>query len=320
MAREKTNGEWRVANGAAWHVPFAIRHSLLALASLVFSISASAQVQFATIAARPALWTVHSTGATVYLFGSVHLLPANVRWHTPEIDRAMAASSTFVFEAPLDEAGKAAVADFVRRNGMLPQGTTLRSLLPKKTLGDYERALAVTNLTPALLDGERPWLASIVIDVSYLQQMRYVVADGVDQQVYAYAVAHDKSVRNFETPEQQLSLFMPKSRALEIAEFDTDLKEFQSEQASIGAMVDAWGDGDAKTVGRIVNKELDSVPGVRKILLDDRNKAWIRTLDRMLTGHGTYFVTVGTGHLVGAKGVPALLRAQRYRVDGPPTR
>ena len=70
-----------------------------------------AQVQIAKIAAHPALWTVHSKSATVYLFGSIHLLPDNVSWHTPEIDRAMAASSTFVFEAPLDEQGKAEVAE-----------------------------------------------------------------------------------------------------------------------------------------------------------------------------------------------------------------
>jgi uncharacterized protein YbaP (TraB family) len=321
MAKKKAvNGEWGVVSGGRRSSPLTIHYSpLTALIAAFFALcaTASAQVQFADIAARPALWTVHSAGATVYLFGSIHLLPANVRWHTPEIDRAMAASGTFVFEAPLDEAGKAAVADFVRRNGMLPQGTTLRSLLPKKTLADYERALAVTHLTPGLLDGERPWLASIVIDVSYLQRMRYVIADGVDQQVYAFAVAHDKVVRNFETPKQQLSLFMPKSRALEIAEFDTDLKEFQSEQISIGAMVDAWGEGDVKTVGRIVNRELDRQPGVRKVLLDDRNKAWIKTLDQMLARRGTTFVTVGTGHLVGPKGVPALLRAQGYRVDGP---
>ena len=317
MRRKAVSGEWRVANRGASRIPFAIRHSLFALAALLFSASAQAQVQLATIAAHPALWTVHSPTATVTLFGSIHLLPANVQWHTLAIDRAMEGADTFVFEAPLDDAGKAAVADFVRKNGALPAGTTLRSLLPKETLADYGRALTIAHLAPEQLDGERPWLAAIVIDVSYLQQMHYVVADGVDQQVYAYAKAHNKTVHNFETPEQQLSMFMPKNKSLEIAEFETDLKEFQTEQSGIGAMVDAWGEGDAKRVGRLVNKELDSAPDVRKILLDDRNKAWIKQLDEMLASHGTYFVTVGTGHLVGPKGVPALLRARGYRVDGP---
>jgi len=311
------SGEWRVANGVSAKFLFAIRHSLFALAMLAFSVPATAQVQMAKIAAHPALWTVHSKTATVYLFGSIHLLPANVVWHTPKIDRAMENASTFMFEAPLDAAGKQQVADFVHEHGSLPQGTTLRSLLPPRTLADYEHALAAADLVPEQLDGERPWLAAIMLDVAYLQRMRYVVANGVDQQVFAYATAHNKQVRTFETPAQQLSLFMPKDRKLELAEFDADLKDFETEESTIGAMIDAWGSGDAKSVGRLMNKSLDTEPGARKLLIDDRNKNWIKVLDEVLAKPGVTFVTVGTGHLVGPGGVPALLRKQGYVVDGP---
>jgi len=311
------SGEWRVASGVRAKFLFAIRHSLFALAMLAFALPAHAQVQLAKIAAHPALWTVHSKTAKVYLFGSIHLLPANVVWHTPEIDRAMDSASTFMFEAPLDDAGKAQVTQFVREHGALPQGTTLRSLLPPKTLAAYEQALAAANLMPEQLDGERPWLAAIMLDVAYLQHMHYVVADGVDLQVFAYATAHNKQVRTFETPAQQLSLFMPKDQKLEIAEFDANLKDFQSEESTIGAMIDAWGAGDAKSVGRLMNKSLDAEPGARKLLIDDRNKNWIKVLDDVLAKPGVTFVTVGTGHLVGPGGVPALLRKQGYAVDGP---
>jgi uncharacterized protein YbaP (TraB family) len=311
------NGEWRIANGVRAKFLFAIRHSLFALAVFAFAAPALAQVQVAKIAAHPALWTVHSKTATVYLFGSIHLLPANIEWHTPEIDRAMESASTFMFEAPLDASGKAQVAQFIHDHGSLPPGKTLRALLPPKTRVDYDHALSIAHLVPEQLDGDRPWLAAIILDVAYLQQMHYVVADGVDLQVFAYATAHNKPVRTFETPAQQLSLFMPKDETLEFKEFGADLKEFQSEESTVGAMVDAWGAGDVKSVARVMNKSLDSEPGVRKILLDDRNKAWIKILDGVLAGTGTTFVTVGTGHLAGTRGVPALLRAQGYVVDGP---
>ena len=311
------NSEWRIASRVYPKILFAIRHSLFALAVLALAAPSTAEVRLAKIAAHPVLWTVHSKTATVYLFGSIHLLPANVVWHTPQIDRAMESASTFMFEAPLDDAGKAQVALFIREHGWLPKGTTLRSLLPPKTLTDYEHALATANLGPEQLDGDRPWLAAIVLDVAYLQHMHYVVADGVDLQVFAYATAHNKPVRTFETPAQQLSLFMPKDEKLELQEFAADLKEFQSEQSIIGAMVDAWGAGNAESVGRLINKSLDSEPGVRKILLDDRNHNWIKILDDVLAKPGITFVTVGTGHLVGPGGVPALLRKQGYKVDGP---
>ena len=322
MKKEAVSSEWRMVSGGRVRSPFTTHRSLLtasflALFALFFTVTAHAEVRLAKIAAHPALWTVHSKTATVYLFGSIHLLPENVVWHTPEIDRAMESASTFMFEAPLGDSGKAEVADFVRQHGSLPKGTTLRSLLPPATLADYEHALTDCGLAPEQLDGERPWLAAIVLDVAYLQHLHYIAADGVDQQVFAYANAHGKQVRTFETPAQQLSLFMPKDKSLEIQEFSADLKEFQSGESIIGAMVDAWGAGDAKSVGSLMNKSLDSEPGARKLLIDTRNRNWIKILDDVLAKPGVTFVTVGTGHLVGPGGVPALLRKHGYKVDGP---
>lgn len=276
-----------------------------------------AQVKMGNIPAHPALWTVHAKSATLYLLGSIHILPANVVWRTHEIERAMANADVFVFEAPLDAEGRAEVTDFIARNGTLPKGETLRGLLPKPVLADYERALTAAQLPATALDDRRPWLAELALDVAYLQRLHYVVADGVDQQVYGYALAHGKTVRTLETPAQQFSLFMPKNRKLEIAEFDADLKELRTEQETIGAMIDAWGAGDAKTVAHLMNKDLESVPGAKKILIDDRNRAWAVKLAAMLATPGVYFVTVGTGHLVGLGGVPALLRAKGFAVDGP---
>jgi uncharacterized protein YbaP (TraB family) len=311
------NGEWRVTNRGVAKILFAIRHSLFALALLCSPNTAPAQVRLAAIPAHPALWVVHSKTATVYLFGSIHLLPANLDWHTQKIDHAMESADTFYFEVPLDDAIRADVVAFMQKNGSLPPGTTLRSLLDKAMLADYERALEKAHVPPKALDGERPWLAALALDVAYLQQMHYVVADGVDQQVYAFARAHGKTVRAFETVEQQLQLFMPRDRKLELAEFDVEMKDLQTEQETIGAMVDAWGAGDANAVGRLVVKDMEKEPEAKKLLIDDRNRNWIKDFDAMLAGAGTYFVTVGTGHLVGPKGVPALLRAKGYSVEGP---
>jgi uncharacterized protein YbaP (TraB family) len=52
-------------------------------------------------------------------------------------------------------------------------------------------------------------------------------------------------------------------------------------------------------------------------LLDDRNQAWVVQIEKMLDEDATFLVTVGAGHLVGPTGVPALLRADGYTVEGP---
>lgn len=271
----------------------------------------------ANIPAHPALWVVHSPNATAYLLGAIHILPPNVLWHTPKIDAAVDASDTFVFEAPIDDAGKASISDFIQAHGMLPAGTTLPSLLDDQGRKDYADALALTKAPPERLDKMRPWLAAIVLETLYIEQQHYSPLSGVDRQILSLAQARKKSLMYFETDTQQMALLAPPDQDLEVKEFDAELRQFQSDGNSLGPLVDAWSHGNALLVGRLMNKELDKEPGAKKELIDNRNDAWMAQLDKMLQEHRTYFITVGTGHLVGPHGVPALLRARGYAVDGP---
>ena len=281
------------------------------------AMAADAPVVEANIRAHPALWTVHAPNATAYLLGAIHILPPNVIWQTPKIDAAIDASDTFVFEAPLDDAGKAAIVEFIRAHGMLPEGTALPSLLDEQGRKDYRDALALTKVPAERLDRMRPWLAAIVLETAYMEQQHYTPLSGVDRQILALAQTRKKSLRYFETDEQQLALLAPPDQDLEAKEFDAELRQFQSDASSLGPLVDAWSHGNAPLVGRLMNKELDREPGAKKELIDNRNDAWIVQLETMLQEHHTYFITVGTGHLVGEHGVPSLLRSKGFDVDGP---
>jgi uncharacterized protein len=286
------------------------------------SISATAAqdapiVREASIQAHPALWTVHSPTATAYILGSIHLLPPNMLWRTPAINSALEASDVYVFEAPLDSAGMAAVTAFVREHGLLPPGETLPSLLDGRAQKDFHDAVALTDLPENRLDNMRPWLASIALETAYMEKQHYSPMSGVDRQVFDIATAHGKSIRCFETVDQQLSLLTPPDEKLEVQEFDVDIRQFKTEMSSLGPFVDAWASGKAERVGALLNKDLDEEPGARKALIDDRNKAWLTKLDGMMSEHHTYFITVGAGHLVGPRGVPALLKAKGFRVDSP---
>jgi hypothetical protein len=52
-------------------------------------------------------------------------------------------------------------------------------------------------------------------------------------------------------------------------------------------------------------------------LVGQRNRHWVQTLSERLKRPGHIVVVVGAGHLIGPRGVPALLRAQGFQVDGP---
>src|SRR3982751_3996465 len=52
--------------------------------------------------ARPALWEVSDADTTIYLFGTIHLLPTNYQWRTPTFNQALASWNELVVESIVD--------------------------------------------------------------------------------------------------------------------------------------------------------------------------------------------------------------------------
>src|SRR6059058_885712 len=52
--------------------------------------------------AHPALWEVADADTTIYLFGTIHLLPENVQWRTTKFDQAAQGSQQLIVETIVD--------------------------------------------------------------------------------------------------------------------------------------------------------------------------------------------------------------------------
>jgi uncharacterized protein YbaP (TraB family) len=270
------------------------------------------------IQAHPALWTVHGPKATAYLLGSIHVLPPQMEWTTAQIDAALKAADTFVFEIPMDPSQKTDIQEFIAKNGFLPQGTALPSLLTPEARKDYAAALNLTHVPADKLTPMRPWLALLVLEGGMVTQQHFSADSGIDRQVYALVQKRPGvTFRSFETAEQQLKLLMPADQSLEIQEFDAGLKDILHETMSIDDLIDAWAKGDVAKLNGLMNIGFKENPRAEKALFEDRNRAWVSQLQAMLNEKHVYFITVGTGHLVGPKGLPSLLREQGYKVHGP---
>jgi uncharacterized protein YbaP (TraB family) len=290
--------------------------AFLALA-LVCAPARAEQPALGQIKAHPALWTVHSEKGTAYLFGSLHLLPPNINWHTPQVDAAISKADVFVFEAPTDDAAKASIQDFMAKNGLLPPDVSLPSLLNEGMRADYRKALELTGVPPENLINKRPWLAGLALSVSAMKKENYSPDSGVDQRIMAIARAGKKPLLYFETLQQQVQLLLPSDPSLELEEFGATLKEVLDAKEDIGALVDAWSAGNVAGLGRLTHADLAKSPGAEKALFTDRNRNWVTQIEKMLREPKIYFITVGTGHLAGPSSVPAMLRAKAYRVEGP---
>ena len=68
-------------------------------AALTLSLALGAPAAGSAVqTARPALWEVSDPDTTIFLFGTIHLLPQNYQWRTAKFDQALAGSQELVVE------------------------------------------------------------------------------------------------------------------------------------------------------------------------------------------------------------------------------
>ncbi len=281
-----------------------IRGRLLAALVMGFGITSAAW-------ANPALWMVKSPSATVYLFGTVHLLPKATSWMDPKIQAALAASSELWTEADIgDLAGD---IDANRHYGIAAPGETAR-LLPPAYRARYAAQIAKSGLNTVLITHARPWLADMLLTTSALQRAGGG-ATGVDMALLSYAHDHNLLTPTFETVDQQFAMMADLPQDAQIASLENAIDEFDSAGPIYAGMLSAWEAGDQSKLDTMINQQLKAKNELLWTeLILRRNEKFSDKINDRLQSSGTAFVAVGAGHLCGSDGVPALLARHGFTV------
>lgn len=271
-------------------------------------VTATASSTVASAPAKPALWKVSDEDTTIYLFGTVHILPKGIDWAGPAITEALIESDQLITEIPSGPEADALMQQMVLARGMLPQGGNLRALLSEDQKAAYEQALGTINVPASAFDAFKPWMAGLTLTVLPLIQQGYSLDAGVEEELGKLA-GPDKPRGALETIEYQLGLFDGMEQDAQI-EFMLAAADTISEiKPMLDSMVAEWVEGDADGLAEIMNRDMGD-PAVAEALLYTRNGNWAEWIETRLDTPGTVFVAVGAGHLAGERSVQDLL-AQR---------
>ena len=266
--------------------------------------------------AEPGLWVAKGPHATIYLFGTVHVLRKDQVWASPGIAQAFAASDELWLEVPDPENTNAAQA-LVAQFGF-DQQHPLSTKLPPADVAHLDTAAKTAGLREGekAFEPTRPWLASVMLEDAMIVHAGYDSAGGVERQLLHEAAARAKAVHGFETLDQQIHIFADMPQALEIELLQNTLQDFDQGAVKLDALVTAWLKGDDAAIAKIMVDEIrQPFPALYRSILVNRNEAWAHALTQMLTGSGVKFVAVGAAHLAGDDSVQALLRRQGVTVD-----
>lgn len=253
---------------------------------------------------KPALWKVADEDTTIYLFGTIHVLPKNLVWFEGPVAKALDESEQFITEIP--DAPAAEQQKAVQAIGLL-SGGTLRSLMGKADRAAYEKLLTRLKIPHDAFDKFEPWLAGISLGTMPYAMAGYGEADGAESILRKAALAKGKKEGALETMGFQLGLFDGLSREAQMRFLNEAVRDFDKAFPLIDAMVKHWGAGEPEELARVLNSEMDD-PALAEALLFQRNRDWAVWIAARMRQPGRVFVAVGAGHLAGERSVQHVLK------------
>jgi uncharacterized protein len=236
-----------------------------------------------------------------------------------DIDAAMRDAKTTMFELDMETLTSADTAAKMRIAQQLEGDKALSELLPLKTRDKLEAMLKVGGGTLAQVDRVDPWALSLSFSIGAMAAMGFNGDHGPDRQLSQRAKTEGKPRIALETLDDELAAFdrQPLTEQLVgLGKFVDDPKTAIDLGLKMHA---AWMAGDAQALTRdyleVMAKEQ---PESFRLLLVDRNNAWMPKLQARLDQHRTgdnTLAVVGALHLLGNDGLVEQLRTKGYRVE-----
>jgi uncharacterized protein YbaP (TraB family) len=265
-------------------------------------------------AASPALWKVADEDTTIYLFGTIHLLPKDMKWRSPAFDRVAAGSDTLVVETVIDESNPTATMGELFKLAVSPGLPPLLDRVPADKRAALATMVAKSGVPPQVFDRLETWASAFILLGVHFQSLGLDSGSGVESVLKKQFQEGGKSVGQLETNAEQLGYFDRMSEEAQRKFLVSVLDDPSAMKEQFGGMLAAWSRGDVKAIADSFNQDLAGAAELKDALLVRRNANWAKWVKGRLDQPGTVLVAVGAGHLAGDQSVQAMLENQGLKV------
>ena len=290
-----------------------LRRGLAALGIAALACGA-ALADEASAKGRPALWQVSDRDTTVYLFGTINLLPKDYAWRTPAFEKAVAGSQSLVVETIVDSSNPAALAGEMARLAFRPGLPPLASRVPPTKRAMLEAAIGKTGVPRPAFDRMETWAAAFVLLGTQFKDIGLSGEAGVETVLRGAFTAAGKPVGQLETNAEQLGLFDTLPESAQLALLEGALEAPGEMRGEFHKMLAAWARGDVNSIARSFNRDLAASPELKDALIKRRNVNWSQWVEKRMAQPGTSLVAVGAGHLAGNDSLVEMLRREGLQV------
>lgn len=264
--------------------------------------------------ARPALWEVSDPDTTIYLFGTIHLLPDDLKWRTPAFNEAVDKAQQLVVETIVDQQNPAAIQQAELSLGFAKGLPPITQRVPPAKAAKLRAAIAKTGVPEQYFNGMKTWLAAITLLSAQFKDMGLKGTSGPEEILRQQFLSAQKPIGELETNTEQFGYFDKMSEKAQRELLDGALDPQSSTDKEFAGMLSSWSHGDVKGIAVTFNKELSQSSEIRQILLRQRNANWARWIEQRMTQPGTVLLAVGAGHLAGSDSVIEKLQRDGYSI------
>ena len=293
------------------HFPLraAVRAAVVCVACAAFAAQAQKPV-------KSLLWQVKSRDNTVYLYGTIHVGRPSFYPLPGAVENAFRQSTRLAVEADTtDQAGMEAIMPLMRYTP--PE--SLDTQVPKPILERVKTQLARYGIPYDSLRQTRPFMVGGLLSIAEFSRLGYDHRFGLDGYFIAKAVLGGKPVLELESVDQQMRMLSSLSDKEQEAFLANTLTALESGKAAdqVAGMFGAWRSGDPALLEQVVKKANEGMAMTEVLdekMLHGRNPAMLSKIEIFLAGNQVHFVAVGALHLIGKRGLVAMLKAKGYEV------
>jgi len=290
-----------------------LRINLLILGLLIAVIGISQPVKNKLVINKnqnSLLWEVSGKDLTQpsYLFGTFHLMCKSDINLSEQLKMAFNNTGKLYLELDMDDPA------------MMMQGLMLMNMKNGKKLKDFYTVAEYKKLTAFFKDSMNMSIAPfesmkpfLLVAMLYPKMMPCKTVSGVEEELMKLARTFKKEIKGLETLKQQAAVFDSIPYADQAKELLKSIDSMKENKKSFGKMVAVYKSQNLTAIEGLFSKSEFGMQGNEDILLYNRNKNWVKQLKNIMKPEPV-FVAVGAGHLVGNKGLVALLRKEGYKV------
>ena len=263
------------------------------------------------------IWKISSETNSVHILGSIHMASSEIYPLDSSIEDTFELADNLVVEVDITQVDEMQTLQLLMEYGTYPQGEGLQDNIPEDLYAQLEEQFQQLGVSIAMIDTYRPWVVVMLLEELQIQALGYAAAFGIDTYFINKATESGKDILSLETVEFQFELLGSLPDELMILLLEEGV-ENPLTQEDLDMFFRAWEDGDAVAMASLVFEGLTEEPALAPYydkLIDERNLNMAEVIEGFLADDESYFIVVGSAHLIGDNGITNILAKRGYVIE-----